>query len=163
MDFHGRRVWITGASSGIGEALSVAFHEAGAKLILSARREDELKRVQTGCGGKAATRILPMDVTQAFELPEKVQLALSMFDGIDILVLNAASANDPARAKPGKCLSPANGGKLLCSGGDGTRCASFHACAKKRPHRRDLQRSWKVWRPYALRLFRYQVRLAWLL
>jgi short-subunit dehydrogenase len=89
MDFRGRRVWVTGASSGIGEALSVAFHEAGAKLILSARREDELKRVQTACGGEAATRILPMDVTQAFELPAKVQLALSMFDGIDILVLNA--------------------------------------------------------------------------
>src|SRR5438270_11847660 len=88
MDFKDRRVWITGASSGIGEALSVAFHEAGAKLILSARREDELKRVQTACGGEAATRILPMDVTQAFELPEKVRLALSMFDGIDILVLN---------------------------------------------------------------------------
>src|SRR5256885_15143380 len=89
MDFKDRRVWITGASSGIGEALAVAFHQAGAKLILSARREDELKRVQTLCGGEAATRILPMDVTQAFELPEKVRLALSMFDGIDILVLNA--------------------------------------------------------------------------
>ena len=47
MDFKDRRVWITGASSGIGEALALAFHQAGAKLILSARREDELKRVQT--------------------------------------------------------------------------------------------------------------------
>jgi short-subunit dehydrogenase len=89
MDFQGRRVWITGASSGIGEALARAFHDAGAKLILSARREDELKRVQTACGGEPNTRILSMDVTNAAELPEKTRLALSMFGGIDILVLNA--------------------------------------------------------------------------
>lgn len=89
MDFKDRRVWITGASSGIGEALAMAFHQAGAKLVLSARREDELKRVQTLCGGEPNTRILPMDVTNAKELPEKTQLALGMFGGIDILVLNA--------------------------------------------------------------------------
>lgn len=89
MDFKDRRVWITGASSGIGEALAVAFHHAGAKLVLSARREDELKRVQTACGGEANTRMLPMDVTNAAALPEKTQQALGMFNGIDILVLNA--------------------------------------------------------------------------
>jgi short-subunit dehydrogenase len=89
MDFKGRRIWITGASSGIGEALAVAFHQAGAKLILSARREDELKRVQSLCSGEPNTRILAMDVTNAAERPEKTQLALSMFGGIDVLVLNA--------------------------------------------------------------------------
>lgn len=89
MDFHARRVWITGASSGIGEALALAFHDAGAKLVLSARREDELKRVQSGCGGEPDTRILPMDVTNAEELPERTRLALSMLGGIDVLVLNA--------------------------------------------------------------------------
>jgi short-subunit dehydrogenase len=89
MDFQGRRVWITGASSGIGEALALAFHGAGAQLILSARREDELKRVQTACGGEPGARVLPMDVTNAQELPEKTRQALGMFSGIDILVLNA--------------------------------------------------------------------------
>jgi short-subunit dehydrogenase len=89
MDFQGLRVWITGASSGIGEALAVAFHQAGAKLILSARREDELKRVQSSCGGDPDTCLLPMDVTNAAELPEKTRLALSVFNGIDVLVLNA--------------------------------------------------------------------------
>ena len=89
MDFQSRRVWITGASSGIGEALALAFHRAGAKLILSARREDELRRVQSACGGEPDTRVLPMDVTSAQELPEKTRVALSMFGGIDILVLNA--------------------------------------------------------------------------
>jgi len=89
MDFRNRRVWITGASSGIGEALALTFHEAGSKLILSARREDELKRVQTLCCGEPGTRILPMDVTDGKELPGKTQLALGMFEGIDVLVLNA--------------------------------------------------------------------------
>jgi short-subunit dehydrogenase len=69
--------------------LAVAFHHAGAKLILSARREDELKRVQSACGGEPSTRVLPMDVANAEELPEKTQAALSMFGGIDTLVLNA--------------------------------------------------------------------------
>lgn len=89
MDFQNSRVWITGASSGIGEALAHAFHRAGARLILSARREDELKRVQTACGGEPNTRVLPLDVTNAQELPEKIRVALAMFEGMDILVLNA--------------------------------------------------------------------------
>jgi short-subunit dehydrogenase len=89
MDFQDRRVWITGASSGIGEALALAFHQAGAKLILSARREDELKRVQSACGGEPNTRLLTMDVTNADELPEKTRAALGTLGGVDILVLNA--------------------------------------------------------------------------
>jgi len=89
MDFQGRRVWITGASSGIGEALALAFHGAGAKLILSARREDELKRVQTACGGEAGARVLPMNGTNTQELPEQMRQALDVFSGLDVLVLNA--------------------------------------------------------------------------
>src|SRR5258708_5177519 len=87
--FQQKRIWITGASSGIGEALAYAFHKTGAKLILSARREEELKRIQGQCGGESCTRILPLDLTRAEELPDKTRLALSMFDGIDILVQNA--------------------------------------------------------------------------
>ncbi len=87
--YNNRKVWITGASSGIGEALAVAFHRAGAKLIISSRREDELRRVQSLCGGEADIRILPMDVTRADELPARTREALGMFGGLDILVLNA--------------------------------------------------------------------------
>ncbi|HEY6351484.1 MAG TPA: SDR family oxidoreductase [Candidatus Angelobacter sp.] len=85
----GQRVWITGASSGIGEALAYAFHRAGARLILSARRAHELSRVQSLCGGEASARILPLDVTQTTELPGKARAALQMFGGIDVLVNNA--------------------------------------------------------------------------
>lgn len=89
MNFQERRVWITGASSGIGEALAEAFHNAGARLILSARREDELRRVQAKCGGEPNTRILPLDMSRGEELEGKATIALGMFGGIDILVLNA--------------------------------------------------------------------------
>jgi short-subunit dehydrogenase len=89
MDFRDQRIWITGASSGIGEALAVAFHQAGAKLVLSARREDELRRVQQQCGGEPNTRVLPLDVTNAEQLAEKTSEALAMFGGLNILVLNA--------------------------------------------------------------------------
>src|SRR5215469_13996915 len=87
--FQDRRVWITGASSGIGEALALAFHHAGARLVLSARREEELRRVQSLCGGEANTRVLPLDMTHAAELPEKARSALTCFGAIDYLVLNA--------------------------------------------------------------------------
>lgn len=89
MKFQQQRVWITGASSGIGEALAYAFHEAGARLILSARRAEELIRVQNRCGGGESVRILPLDVTQAAELPDKARAALEIFGGIDVLVNNA--------------------------------------------------------------------------
>lgn len=89
MNFKERVVWITGASSGIGEALAEVFHLAGSRLILSSRREDELRRVQAKCGGEPRTRVLPLDMTRGEELEEKARAALKIFGAIDVLVLNA--------------------------------------------------------------------------
>lgn len=47
----GKVVWITGASSGIGEAIAYQLAKVGAKLILSARSEEELKWVADKCRG----------------------------------------------------------------------------------------------------------------
>lgn len=84
-----QRVWITGASSGIGEALAYAFRQAGARLVLSARRSDELSRVQSRCGGEAHARVLPLDVTNSAEIADRTCAAREMFGGIDVLVNNA--------------------------------------------------------------------------
>lgn len=48
----GKVVWVTGASSGIGEALCHVLSRCGAVVILSARRKEELQRVQQRCIGK---------------------------------------------------------------------------------------------------------------
>ena len=63
MDFKNKVVWITGASSGIGEATAYQFAKAGAKLVLSARRKEELERVKANMQlSDQDVLVLPMDV-----------------------------------------------------------------------------------------------------
>ncbi|HKP73034.1 MAG TPA: SDR family oxidoreductase [Pyrinomonadaceae bacterium] len=89
MRFKDKIVWITGASSGIGESLAYAFSAEGARLVLSARRADELERVRANCaGGEGAHMILPLDLTRFDELPEKAGQVLAHFGRVDILVNN---------------------------------------------------------------------------
>jgi short-subunit dehydrogenase len=87
--FSGKVVWVTGASSGIGEALAYAFHQEGAKLILSARRESELERVKQACGGGDDILVLPADLERLEEIPAHAERALAVFGQVDILINNA--------------------------------------------------------------------------
>lgn len=87
--FSGRVVWITGASSGIGEALAHAFHAEGARLILSGRRGTELSRVAGACSGGAESFVLPLDLAEPDALAEKAREAQGRFGRVDILVNNA--------------------------------------------------------------------------
>ena len=50
MSYSGKVIWITGASSGIGEALAYEFSREGARLILSSNEDEELLRVREACG-----------------------------------------------------------------------------------------------------------------
>lgn len=81
-------VWITGASSGIGEALAVHLSQSGAKLILSARRENELRRVQKSCTNSGTHLILPLDLARPEAFTPAVQRAISLYGHVDILINN---------------------------------------------------------------------------
>jgi NADP-dependent 3-hydroxy acid dehydrogenase YdfG len=88
--FHQKIAWITGASSGIGEALALELARQGARLVLSARRADELQRVAAATGlSPADVLVLPLDVTDTAALPGYVAEVLSRFGRIDYLFLNA--------------------------------------------------------------------------
>jgi dehydrogenase/reductase SDR family protein 7B len=90
MDLRQQTVWITGASSGIGRALALAFHRAGARLILSARRAEALDEVRRACGGDTERiTVLPLDLSKPHELPDKAQAALQQHGAIDIVVHSA--------------------------------------------------------------------------
>lgn len=86
----GKVIWITGASSGIGEALAYEMAKKGAKLILSARRKDELQRVKGNCVAEAQpdVRTLALDLSKPEMLKLSTEAALQIFGHIDILVNN---------------------------------------------------------------------------
>jgi len=83
-------IWLTGASSGIGEALAYELASKGARLILSARRKEELERVKGNCPEEAQLRvkILPMDLSNPEALAMNTEMALHQFGHINILINN---------------------------------------------------------------------------
>jgi len=82
-----KTVWITGASSGIGEGLSYAYAQKNYNLILSGRNMEALERVKNQCS-IANIEILPFDLAQYENIDSVVQQAVSMFGNIDLLILN---------------------------------------------------------------------------
>jgi short-subunit dehydrogenase len=88
-DIQNKIVWITGASSGIGEALVDAFAKEGAKIILSARRIDQLERVAKETGLTAENSLmLPLDLAKNDDYSAEVKKVLDKFGRVDILVNN---------------------------------------------------------------------------
>ena len=82
-------IWITGASSGIGEALAYQFSTLGNTLILSSRNEAELVRVRSACHAKSGIHVLPLDLKNIDAIKEVTARAISMAGYIDILINNA--------------------------------------------------------------------------
>lgn len=88
MNFYDQKViWITGASSGIGEALTYELVKRGGRVIVSARREEELKRVQQQAGS-SNVYVLPLDLEATPTFSTKVQEAIGAFGHIDIMIHN---------------------------------------------------------------------------
>lgn len=80
-------VWITGASSGIGEALAYSYAQKGCQLILSGRNVEALERVKTQCKTQDVA-VLPFDLAHYEQAGNWVQQALDFFGRLDIVILN---------------------------------------------------------------------------
>lgn len=86
MDYTGKTVWITGASSGIGAALARDVAARGASVVLSGRDEARLAEVAADCG---ETLILPFDVRDDAALADATAKAIAWKGGVDVAFANA--------------------------------------------------------------------------
>jgi dehydrogenase/reductase SDR family protein 7B len=81
-------VWITGASSGIGEATARAFAREGARLVLSSRRPAELERVRQSCARPEQHVIAPLDLARSDAFERIVAEVVQRVGRVDVLVNN---------------------------------------------------------------------------
>jgi short-subunit dehydrogenase len=95
MNLANKVVWITGASSGIGEAMAYQLAKANCKLVLSARREEELHRVKGLLNlPEENILILPIDLEQHQHATEWAQKVFDKFKQIDILINNGGISQE---------------------------------------------------------------------
>ncbi len=89
MNLSGKVVWITGASSGIGEAITYALAKEGCKLVISSRRLEELNRVSDNTKlTDEAILVLPIDLEQHQHVDEWLKTVMDKFNRIDVLINN---------------------------------------------------------------------------
>ncbi|MBV6469041.1 MAG: 3-phenylpropionate-dihydrodiol/cinnamic acid-dihydrodiol dehydrogenase [Nitrospirae bacterium] len=87
---NGRRVWVTGASSGIGRAVAVELVRRGATVIASARNESPLHHLVEQCGGDRLAAV-PCDVSDPVANRRAASEIVGQFGGLDVAVLNAGT------------------------------------------------------------------------
>ncbi len=81
-------IWITGASSGIGEALVKIYNKAGWKVIISSRKREVLEKVKTSCNEPQNIYVLPLDLTHNSDFSHLTSEAINAFGHVDILINN---------------------------------------------------------------------------
>ena len=87
MEMRNKVVWITGASSGIGEALTYKLNELGAKLIISSRNRESLYLVKSKCKVNSLdVHVLPLDLENIDSLTEVTASAIKIFNRVDIII-----------------------------------------------------------------------------
>jgi dehydrogenase/reductase SDR family protein 7 len=87
--FKGKVVWVTGASSGIGEGLCMALSKLGAKVILSARSKDKLMSVSRSLAHPDDSQVYVLDVSNRESVSKAPREVKSLFGRVDILINNA--------------------------------------------------------------------------
>lgn len=88
MDVQNRLVWITGASSGIGEALAYELSDRGARLVLSSRREKALHEVRRRCDRPDDHVVQTLDLAAPETLQAAAETVQSEVGPVDVLVNN---------------------------------------------------------------------------
>ena len=86
--FHQKVVWITGASSGIGEELARQLDRAGAQLILSARNVDKLNELKESLQHKEQHLVVQVDLSETSNVGLLAQQIVSHYGRIDVLINN---------------------------------------------------------------------------
>jgi short-subunit dehydrogenase len=82
----GKVAWVTGATSGIGEATAYTLAAEGAKVILTARRTEELRKVQSACVRANEHLSVPLDLLQPDTFEPAVQGVFNRFGQVDLLI-----------------------------------------------------------------------------
>lgn len=89
MQFQNKTIWITGASSGIGEALALEWAKNAPNLILSGRNTEKLDSVSAACEKLGAKcQIVPIDLTNKESIVQAAKVVINKYPVIDILVNN---------------------------------------------------------------------------
>lgn len=79
---------VTGAGSGIGEAIATLLHEEGAKVVLAGRNKEKLQNVANQLS-QDSVKVVPTDVTNKEEVGELIKIAQQTFGGLDIVINSA--------------------------------------------------------------------------
>jgi serine 3-dehydrogenase len=99
IDFKNKTVFITGASSGIGAACARIFASHGARLILSARREDRVRDLASTLA--VETHVMSLDVRDQKQVQKKIDSLPAGWSAIDLLLNNAGLARGLSRLHEG--------------------------------------------------------------
>jgi len=92
MTVRDRRIWITGACSGIGEALSYELSRRGANLVLSSNRPDALRETRERCPRPDDHLVQPVDLTEPDAIQAAADTVREEAGPVDVLVNNAGIA-----------------------------------------------------------------------